>query len=268
MFLLAIADILFVTTPWLMYFLFLHEKANGFCTVEQSWSIYEYVSTVTITQNRWMPFFMAFKRFLCLFSFRYALHIRDKTAHQQDKTTWKNWRNNLLLGFFFGLIQGCVLSTIMYIADKHDSSQSLRYIMFNVHPVVTTTIMAIITVLMVLRLSCCRNFRFPIPDDSKSVSAEFRRAIIVVTTFFILAQAATIVYFFDRQRSEGNDGSEVVNHFYIRWICLVINSSVNFFIYCATSSTFRERVKKLVNKSAVTGMFTSTNAAGREIELK
>ena len=60
MLLLAVADILFVTTPWLMFAL--HSFGEGWgsiCDVKCLWGIYEYASTITITQNRWMTFFMA-----------------------------------------------------------------------------------------------------------------------------------------------------------------------------------------------------------------
>ena len=238
MMLLAVADILFVTTPWMMFALLKHESANDFATVNWSWRVYEYVSTVTITQNRWMTFLMAFKRFLCLFSFEYAMKIRDKT-------TWENFLDNFLLGFVFGLVQGIALSCFMYYEDIKVHSKAVRYFVLNIHPIITLTTMIIITTLMIWRLKGCTPHCLPpVMEENNPVAVEFRRAIICVVAFFSLAQMASIIYFLGRGRGEA-----MARAFQIRWICLVLNSSVNFFIYCLTSATFRFRIKKIVTRN-------------------
>ena len=192
MLLLAVADILFVTTPWLMFALHsFGESWGSFCDVKCLWGIYEYASTITITQNRWMTFFMAFKRFLCVFVFTYSLYLGRKSKQEY-------FRDNILWGFSFGLVQGIAISTFMIVGDRRGLTQEARYGVYNVHPILITALMAIITILMIIRLTFCRSFLFPIRENK--ISAQFRRGIISVAIIYILAQSATIVYFYDRKR--------------------------------------------------------------------
>ena len=94
-------------------------------------------------------------------------------------------------------------------------------------------------VALIIRLTFCRSFLFPIRENK--ISAQLRRGIISVAILYILAQSATIVYFYDRKWKL--DGKAVL-HFKIRWIFLILNSTVPIFLYYFASKIFRNRVLK------------------------
>ena len=230
----ACADLLFSLTPWVIHLFSYLNHRHYFCHAPHYFRLYEHVAVVTVTQNRWMTFYLTFQRFLGVFVFKYSLRSRSQTAAQ-------NVRHFFRAGFLCGLGQGAVGSLFLFIEREYFPLGHLRDVIFNVHSILFTGLVTLVSMATLVRLRCLS------PSSSKSFcnrsrfAAEYGTSIVAVAFLHVGAQLVTIVYHFGQFAFL----LDVVTYFRARWTCLSFNSTVNVFLYCTTSSVFRSRVLTL-----------------------
>ena len=177
---------------------------------------------------------MAVKRYRVIFSVNYSLN-------QLRKTTRSNLRRSLVYGMACGMAQGVLTAAAAGIAISHFPQLiAAPMIAFALHPVIVTPAMTCVTIGMIIKLKMVNaTTARSLTLQSQPIYREFQKSSVAVCLFYVFSQVANCISMV--LRGIDNEGHYIAAH--IRAWFLNVNSTINFFIYLATSRRFRVELK-------------------------
>ena len=215
---------------WINPIVLLSGRSTRYCDIIFTYNLVAFVYNVTIILNRWLTFFMAFKRCRTLYSTSYALKVVGKNSR-------KNWQNCFVYGFLVGLAQGLMIASIRCVLGRFGYKFE-AYIFLMIHPFVFTLSTLSCTIAMITKTVFCNDGM----DSNPAATKNFLNSIVAVALVYAVTHSAGLIYLILAAMDRAN--TPYANK--VRKVVNCINMTANFLIYLCFSRQFRVTLKRML----------------------